>query len=251
MRSMATYVYCVVQARRPRAAGRPAGLSGLGPTRLLSAGDDLWLVVADAPLPRYGEAAIAKGLRDLAWVSRCALSHEAVVESWLGAKALVPMKLFTIFDNDVKAIAEIAGEKDRLERVVERVGGKVEWGLRVRHADAPPPTPSPAKPRGGAGYLTGKKRAWEAARRRAGEGQARAEAAFSVLSTAAAEADRRPPPAGGQVKTNLLLDAIFLVEVSKRVRFRSVARRLTRDLQHEGYRVELSGPWPPYNFVEV
>ena len=40
------------------------GLPGLGVCRLLDAGHGLWVVVADAPLPRFGEVAIQHGLRN-------------------------------------------------------------------------------------------------------------------------------------------------------------------------------------------
>src|SRR5438552_6995641 len=100
MRGKATYVYCVVSTdRKPRVGTGVPGLPGLGVCRLLDAGHGLWVVVADAPLPRFGEVAIQHGLRNLNWLSRCAVAHEAVVESWLRAPAVVPMKLFTIFES--------------------------------------------------------------------------------------------------------------------------------------------------------
>src|SRR5206468_8300348 len=67
----ATYVYCLVaRAKRPRLTGVPAGLPGTGPVRLLDVDPGRYLVVADAPLSRYGEKAIQRGLSDLAWISR-------------------------------------------------------------------------------------------------------------------------------------------------------------------------------------
>jgi len=33
-------------------------------------------------------------------------------------------------------------------------------------------------------------------------------------------------------------------------RFRTAIRRLARDLRGDGYGVEVTGPWPPYNFIE-
>src|SRR5438552_1835163 len=109
----ATYVYCLVAAaRRPSLARVPAGLSGTGRPRLLeihppAAGGrrfDNWLVVAHAPLERYGETAIARGLSDLEWVARAAVAHESVVEAFISAPAVLPMKLFTIFSSDERAL---------------------------------------------------------------------------------------------------------------------------------------------------
>src|SRR5438034_760114 len=104
----ATYVYCVVAApRAPRRARSPAGLPGAGRVRLLDLDRGLYLVAADVPLARYGEAAIERGLSDLDWVSRAAVAHEAVVESFIDATAVLPMKLFTIFNNDARAIEHV------------------------------------------------------------------------------------------------------------------------------------------------
>ena len=72
---------------------------------MLDAQGGLHVVVADAPLSEYGEAAIARGLANLEWVSRAAMAHERVVESFGGADAVLPMKLFTIFTNEARAVA--------------------------------------------------------------------------------------------------------------------------------------------------
>ena len=84
----ATYVYCAVAApRAPKPSRVAAGLPGAGRVRLLDLDRGLYLVVADVPLARYGEAAIQRGLSDLDWVARAAVAHEAVIESFIDATA--------------------------------------------------------------------------------------------------------------------------------------------------------------------
>src|SRR5467141_2815242 len=98
-----TYVYCLIaSARRPALARMPAGLAGMGRVRLLdtegpgavktprSGGLRKWLAVADAPLSRYGEETINSRLSDLDWVARAAVAHEAVVEAFIDATAVLP-----------------------------------------------------------------------------------------------------------------------------------------------------------------
>src|SRR5207237_5218053 len=76
----ATYLYCLVrQERAPVLARAPRGLPATGRARALDAGDGLWLVVADAPLSRYGSASLEAHLRDLEWVGGCGAAPEAVV----------------------------------------------------------------------------------------------------------------------------------------------------------------------------
>jgi hypothetical protein len=48
----------------------------------------------------------------------------------------------------------------------------------------------------------------------------------------------------------LLLDAAFLVPRSRVNAFRSLAAREARSLHRDGYGVALSGPWPPYSFIQ-
>src|SRR5258706_12966262 len=103
-----TYVYCLIESgRRPILRRVPAGLPGMGRPRLLEVSPGRHLVVADAPLSRYDEQAINRGLGDLEWVARAAVAHEAMVESFISASALLPMKLFTIFTSDDRALAHI------------------------------------------------------------------------------------------------------------------------------------------------
>ena len=61
---------------------------------------------------------------------------------------------------------------------------------------------------------------------------------------------RHPPLASGAENTRLLLDAAFLVGTRGVARFRAATRHVARDLGRDGYGVEVTGPWPPYNFVE-
>jgi hypothetical protein len=50
--------------------------------------------------------------------------------------------------------------------------------------------------------------------------------------------------------SRLLLDAAFLVPADRSTAFRATLRQQTRQLSGEGLVVSLTGPWPPYNFIE-
>jgi hypothetical protein len=258
MGAKATYVYCAVQARHEPNLGRsrrraPSGLAGLGKLRLLDAGRGLWLVVADAPLSRYGEASIQRGLENLTWLSRCAVAHEAVIEHCLRAPGVVPMKLFTIFDSDVSALAEIGRKRPQLDRLMRLVAGRREWGVRIRAVPAPSrlrtvrPVSKPLST--GASYLAAKKHARDTARELAEREHARVNRTFATLAALAVDARRHPPVAGAE-HTRLILDAAFLVGTRAAAGFRALTRRVARDLGRNGYGVEVTGPWPPYNFIE-
>jgi len=251
-----TYCYCLVQRRTPPSLGRaPAGPPGLAPPRSLPVGESLWLVAANAPLARFGADAINARLRDLTWVSTCAMAHEAVIEHVARSGAVVPMKLFTLFTSDARALAHVARSRARLGRILKRVAGRQEWGVRLTLDESRAAAAARRGRRAGLGgtgagtrFLLRKRAEHGLAGRLAARARVEAERLYRALRLQADAARRRPPlaaPAG----TRLLLDAAFLVPAGGAARFRSTARAIARRLATGGYRLTLTGPWPPYNFV--
>ena len=252
----ATYLYCLVQSPTAPVPGRaPRGLPGLARPRTVSLGGDLWLIAADAPLARYRADVVNGKLRDLDWVSACAVAHEAVVEHFARASAVVPMKLFTLFTSDARALAHIRRSRPRLARVLARVAGRQEWGVRLvldaapaRAAARRPAGRAPARAGAGTRFLLGKQAEQAAARRRVAGAGREADRVFRRLRSQAEDARRRPPvesPAG----TRLLLDAAFLVPARRAAAFGAAVRAVAARLAGQGYRLTLTGPWPPYSFV--
>lgn len=237
---------------RPRALRARRGLAGTGPVRLLDVEVGMFLAVADAPPDRYGEDAIARGLRDLEWVSRAAIAHEAVIESFGAARAVLPMKLFTIFSSDERALAHVRGERARIAAAVKRVANHQEWGVRVAldRSRATATKRRPSHDASGTAYLKRKKLQRDAAIERAEHARDTIAHLYDRLSARASDSTRRsagePPTASGP----LLLDAAFLVPRSRAKAFQAVVGREARNLAGRGYGLTLSGPWPPYSFVQ-
>jgi hypothetical protein len=255
-RDVATYVYCLVEAdRQPSLSGAPRGLPGTGPLRVLSSDEDLWLVVSDAPLAAYGSEPVERGLRDLQWVALRGAAHARVVEHFARRGTTLPMRLFTLFGTDERALDHVRGERARLRRVLARVGGREEWGIRVRLDPALARKRVRARPAAATGggrtagtrFLLGKKQARDVAREVVREGRAAVEEAWEELAEVADATRRRA--AGELDGTRLVLDAALLVPGGRLDRFKRVARRAATTLAARGYRLSLTGPWPAYNFV--
>jgi Gas vesicle synthesis protein GvpL/GvpF len=251
----ATYLYCLARAPKPPALGKaPTGVPGAKKPRVIDAGDGLWLVAADAPLDRYGERPIEARLSDLDWVSSVALPHEAVVEHVSKTATVVPMKLFTLFHSDERALEHIRKQRKRLDRLLERLDGREEWGVRMildevaalRTARTEAAATSKAKT--GAAFLLRKKKEQDAAKELLQHARTRADELFEELSTKSDDARRRPPPPG-KAGERVLLDAAFLLPRRNVKTFQSAIRTQAKKLALRGYQVVLTGPWPPYNFV--
>jgi hypothetical protein len=251
----AVYLYCVVRAaRRPSLVRVPAGLpDGTRPAAHKLSGS-LWLITADVPLETYGPPRLESRLRDLDWVSRVALAHEAVVEHFLRARGavVVPTKLFTMFSSRDKAVADVAGRQAAIERAIRYIAGSEEFGVRITRkpgvaAKASTRTSSPAS---GAAFLVAKKEARDAVARIREASLAAAATAFDRLSRHAKDAQQRPrrqepgsnPP---------ILEAAFLVTARARARFKAEAKRQAALCAAAGATMTVTGPWPAYNFVRA
>jgi hypothetical protein len=235
----------------------PGGLPGTGAPRPLDAGRALWLIVADAPASRYGEAALARAVRDLDTVSRYAVAHSAVVAHCARRHPVLPLRLLTLFASDARALAQVRRRATVIARRLTSVTGRAEWGVQAR-----------LEPGGGASA-----RRARAAARRATTGLspgtrflelrrrqrdttrgltrgARA-AATSVYRALARHADaaRQRPPVSVDGRPALLLDAAYLVRATRAARFRQAVRAQAAQAAGRGLHVRLTGPWPPYSFV--
>jgi hypothetical protein len=233
----------------------------MGPVRLLPADRHLWLVVADAPLDQYGERHINKKLSDLEWVSRAAIAHEAVVEAFVRHQALLPMKLLTIFNSDARAVGQVLRSRRRVDALLRRVAGHLEWGVRItlkaptvskqmRTGQRPRPRTGADARGAGARYLSLKRAQREAETERAHHGSRTLNDVYDHLSAQSTRAKRRSSSELPLQDGPLLLDAAFLVPRSRMRAFRSAVKREGTRLGRLGYQLVLTGPWPPYTFVK-
>ena len=249
----ATYLYCLVQsARKPSVARVPRGLPGAAPVMPTQLADRLWVVHAEVPLDQYGPGPLDSSLKDLDWVSRIALAHEAVVEHFaaLPGATVIPMKLFTMFSTVERAMTGMRRRGPALKRVFARLEGCEEWGVRVLRSERKKPaarSSTVAKPSTGTAFLTARKQARDDARAALSAAATAADAVYTSLAGIAAEHRRRTAEAPGVVAP--LLDAAFLVPTRRRARFQSAAQKVARQISETGAQMTLTGPWPPYNFV--
>lgn len=245
--SSLVYVYCLVQSDAAPRSARAHGVPGAGPARAVPIGGSRWLVVADVPRSRFEAGTLTSQLQDLDWLGACAVAHDAVVMELMKAGPVVPMRLLTIFESEVRAIAEARRAAAQISSTLRRVAGRAEYGVRVSAAarrDRPARTGSAPT---GRSFLE-QKREQLAARRRPVTIPAEARArVFERLAALAAAAHERPIPVDG---ARVWLDGAFLVPLTRAAAFRREVQRLSRELHAEGHELVLTGPWPPYSFLE-
>jgi hypothetical protein len=151
-------------------------------------------------------------------------------------------------------MAHVRTERRRIAAVAKRVADHQEWGVRVvldraRAAAAAPKKKAATLP-SGAAYLTRKKAQRDAVVELGTHARETVAALYDRLEARSRLAKRRMgselPVQGGP----LLLDAAFLVPRARAASFQALASRESRSLARHGYGLTLTGPWPPYSFVQ-
>jgi len=261
------YVYCVGEssalaplcdAEPPEAIEEGAGLEAVEAGGLAA-------VVSAVPLETYGEGALDGRLSDATWTATRALRHERVAEHFARRAAVVPLRFGAIYLKREGVERMLRDRAAQFREVLARIEGREEWGVNVyvergrlreevtrvsprlremaERADASTP---------GQAYLLRKKieglRAEEA---RAETRRVAREVEERLAEACVAAARLRVLKDEATEQGELAARLAFLVPRESFDAFRATAEQLAERYAPLGFRFELTGPWPAYNFAVV
>jgi hypothetical protein len=248
MADTVVYLYAVTDADAPDPAVA-AGVDG-APVRRVVAGR-LAAVVSTVDAVRFGEEALQRSLEDLRWLEATARAHHAVVGAVAENGPVAPVRLATVYLDDERVAALLDERAAAFAAALDRVRGRVEWGVKgfaTPAAAAAEPEPEPS---GGPGASYLKRRL--AQRDRATRGQeaafAAAEEAHRALA-AAALAHRTYQPQDRRLtgrSEEMVLNAAYLVDADGG----DALRLLVEERSTGAVALELTGPWAPYSFATL
>jgi hypothetical protein len=240
---MSTYVYGFAKADHPLPLSGLIGVGKAGPPVRLVRQNGLVAVVSDAPVELRAKR------RDLE-------AHHGVVDSLYGHGPVLPLRFGTMAPDDDAVRRELAASASRYAELLRRLDGHVEVNVKARHderevlADMLAGNPALAernealRATGGGGYQEqvafGEQVAAVMEQRRRHD----AERVVAGLRPHAADVRLAPPVDG------CFVNASFLVVRAKVAEFETTASRL-RDEQPTYAEVRVSGPLPPYSFVDA
>jgi hypothetical protein len=264
--SIAFYVYCIAESaatEQLRADSLPAAIEDGAKLEWISVAT-LAALVSEVPLAMYSEERLSEHLTDATWTAIRAMRHETVVEYVAKRTSVVPLRFGTIYLERAGIERMLAEKSGELEEIIEHLRGREEWGVNVysdrtvlmssitsvspvlrelveRAEQAPP----------GQAYLMQKKidalrvdevrtavnrivdHIEEKLKEQSDDGRR-----LRILKVETTE--------HGELKAKFA----FLVKRSGFDEFREAAERLAQENQAAGVRLELTGPWPVYNFVQ-
>lgn len=256
------WAYCVLSASDPR----PAGLEGVASSGKVKAVEAAGLAALVSRVPRaeFGEEPLRDNLNDLGWLERVARTHESVLDAAVGQSTIVPLRLCTLYESEDGVRGMLEREAGALRGALELLTGREEWSAKLlvdpdrlagearARSDEAGALEEELEGRGGGGEYMLRRRLERHVRETAGS-LARELAAdvHARLEQHALDAVTRSPQnreLSGH-EGEMLLNAAYLVEAGRVAELRDVAAELESEHAALGARIELSGPWPPYNFV--
>lgn len=252
------YAYAVARPGRHEPSGLGTGVAGAR-VRTLTDGD-LAAVVSAVPAAGFAEAALRERLEDLEWVEATARAHHEVVARAAAAGCVLPLRLATVYRDEDGVRRMLRDGRDALGAALDRLDGRVEWGVKVYAvpSGAPPGAATGSGGAAGAGAASGRDylRQRLSARRTQALAHERAAGFAERLDTRLSRyaEDRRlhrPQDArlSGAAGVNVL-NASYLLPAERAAVFAEYARSGPGE-GDPGIRVELTGPWAPYSFAAL
>ena len=249
------YVYCVTHAD---GMGVPADLVGIDSGHEVRALEDgqLMAVVSRVPLEDFDEERLRERLADMNWLERTARRHEQVLDTIRAQRTVIPMRLCSIYRDESGVRAMLEREAAALTSALQRLDGKAEWGVKVFQVGEvvqPLPSENGAADDADTGAAYMERRGLEHRQRRLGN-QRLQEACNLIherLSATAVEG-LVAAPQRSEVSDHageMILNGVYLVPDSDQDSFHSELAALQAEFEPLGLELELTGPWPAYNFV--
>jgi len=267
MSALAFYVYCIAEsaaAARLPADSLPAAIEDDSKLEWVSV-NALAALVSRVPREKYSEESLSEHLNDATWTAIRAMRHETVVEYVAKRMSVVPLRFGTIY-LEREGIEHMLAENAReLEEIIEHLRGREEWGVKV-YCDRAVLTSSitsvspvlremseraeQASP--GQSYLMQKK-----------IDALKVDEARAAVNRIVDQIEERLREQSDDARRLRILKVettehgelkakfAFLVKRSDFEEFRAAAERLAEENLATGVRLELTGPWPVYNFIQT
>ena len=222
---------------------------GSGDIRVLRE-QDLGAIVGHVALGEFDEDALRKNLEDADWLAETARAHEAVLDRALGTTTVIPFRIASLYGDEDNLREFLRANRASLLGLLTQLDGKVELGVKAYFDRTAAVNRDAGEAESGSDYL----------RRRQEEQLAGKDAdAFVIdcartshahLAEAALDArSNRPqaPELSGRPQ-RMILNGAYLVERGD-TKLETALRELEEGFGAQGVTYELTGPWPPYNFV--
>jgi hypothetical protein len=239
------YVYCIIESSEPRSFG-PMGIGGRGDEVYTVHHQGLAAVVSNTPLMVYDPT------RDNVF------AHEQVNETVMREFTVLPMAFGALFRTEDDIIELMRGTEDALRDVLDKMAGKVEYGLKVNwdrdrviaeieqeNEEIRNLKEQITSRATGSTYFARMQLGRLVEQALSEQSDAYVREVYAALRDTAV-ASRANKPIGDK----MIMNAAFLVERERETEFDHKVKEIAT--KYEGkLSFKYTGPWPPYNFVHI
>lgn len=252
------YLFCF--ARRGCTDGQAEpDIEGYGPLREQAAGG-VAAIFCQVRLAGFRNMEAAGNLK---WIAPRAMMHDRIIRSIMERSPVLPVKFGAIFSSGQALVELLERVGDQVAEFLDQIQGHQEWSVKayVKEAEgvawAAADDPELARRRekianlpAGARYLRQRQLDMKL-QEQVGDWWTRVavrlEEALGRLELPSRELRLYGPKATGQ-GGRMVFHRAYLVPSERVEELERQARRLGDEIHLDALRVEVSGPWPPYNF---
>ena len=237
----ALYLYGISPAMKARAEIKMLGIDGEHGVEAIScAGMICWVTPVDAV---DFAAELNRKMEELEWLAESSVRHQRVVAAIGKKTTLLPTRFGTIFLSEESLINDVKSRAKDLAAAFKRIQDADEWGIKVFLTAHPKQALVEATT--GKDYLQKKAQAIAASGKPAPDA-AIAGLAEELRSVTVASTTSSKVSSGQQ---GLQWQSSFLLARKNRKKWDKILKKYATRWA-DSRRIEASGPWPPYSFVE-
>lgn len=226
---------------------------------------ELMAVVSRVALEHFGEQAMRDNIKDTEWLRERVRAHASIMEQFKVTGTLIPMRFGTVI-NDEEGVRDLLNARyHQYIEMLQQLDGRQEWGLRM-YLDRTQL----------AGRVNLSNRRIEDSLDQISKGVARfvrdemdkmgsldeselvelltencIKRSHDALLKYAENGLFKPLKAQAVYGPGeMILNAAYLVPLDQEAEFRAEVDQITATYSPMGFTFELTGPWPPYHFVD-
>ena len=263
------YLYCIREKPEDASGFNTRGIDGKNDVFTIIH-RELEAVVSRICLSKFTSEEIQrKAVEDLNWIKENALIHEDVIEEAMrgvdGFVNVIPMRFGIIFKDKTGLKETLDRDYVKMMRLLDKIRGKQEWSVKVYLMDSEKfelmvkeknegitskEKEMASMPEGMAYFMEEelKETICNAVNK---ELDTMSDNLFGKLGEDAAESEKTKildSEMTGKAE-KMVFNAAFLIHTDKVDLFMKTLEGVSEDIKAKGFRLEYSGPWPPFNFT--
>ena len=252
------YLYCVAD-KEPKLKG----IEGLANNLYFICHNGLYATVSKVEEEEFGQEGLKRNMADFEWVKAKASIHEKMIEQVMTNTDVIPFRFGVLFNTDDSLKAMLQEYDEEFKAILRKLENKEEWGVKIYCDTKKLKTFSindepeileienqiNSSSVGKAFFLKKKKDELLAQmiNRKINEyGQE----SFDLLKDLSFEAriNKLLPKEVTEREDEMILNSVFLINKDEVDDFTSMVDTLKMHYENEGFFIDCTGPWPPYNF---